>query len=42
MSRIGSLRSDKVIKHPVWSKAVETRKRIGPLQSDRVIKHPTW
>ena len=42
MSRIGLLRSDRVIKHPVWSKSVETRTRIGPLRSDRVIKHPIW
>ena len=42
MSRIGPLRFDRVIKHPVWSKSVETRTRIGPLRSDRVIKHPIW
>ena len=32
----------RVIKHPVWSKSVETRTRIGPLRSDRVNKHPIW
>ena len=42
MSRIGQLRSDRIMKHPVWSKSVETRTRIGPLLSDRVIKHPIW
>ena len=42
MSRISPLRSDRVIKHPVWSKSVETGTRIGPLWSNRVIKHPIW
>ena len=42
MSRIGPLWSDRTIKHPVWSRLVETRTRIGPLRSDRVIKHPIW
>ena len=42
MSRIGPLRSDRIMKHPVWSKSVETRTRIGPLRSDRVIKHLIW
>ena len=36
------MRSDRVIKHPVWLKSVETRIRIGPLRSDEVIKNPIW